>query len=543
MSTSILSLVDETFKATQFRILSVDDDPVNQLVIATCLEPEGYEVVQAMDGFEALNAMKELSAANKLPDLILLDVMMPGMSGFEVCASVRELYPLSIPILMISAKRAKEDVLKGLSNACNDYITKPFDKNELLARIQSKIKLNILKRLRASKVLLPSGVGIELFGVGRTGQVDFPKAVCVYVILCAGDNSGLFKLSSLVKKFDLFTVSDKNTNEMLIVDAYGDKDLKGFFNTVISDLVEFAPKIGVAMGPLKGAIIEPKISANSPGARAFFTVCGDAVDQARKLAMTKSVICSVSVNEEMAHEIEKNPGNLLPKAHGILRYLLTTGLIPSDKDLEISVLDKIKFQHVFNSLDFSGFSVNIKNNPNSVSDETSSIYKMMEIFSVPGKPLQGTESSIKTSLHDLVETAKRSGASEQSILDTLYKSAEIISQLLAATTVANAAASAKSKARKDNLENWRKNALASFDEVSKAASYMAPSLLDLEREQTRKIHLEDKLKHLKQFKDSLNVHLSGISNELAIADKETDLIENEVVKLLGSLYRSTHGTL
>ncbi|KAF4694945.1 hypothetical protein FOZ60_006463 [Perkinsus olseni] len=131
-------------------VLSVDDDPVNQMVmrnqrelsaskpIATCgasdslLTAAGYRVDQAMDGFECL----EYLANNELPNLILLDAVMPGMSG---CV---EDYPPQLPIMMISAKSSTGDVVKGLGFTCNDYLTKPFVKEEVLARIETQVKLN-----------------------------------------------------------------------------------------------------------------------------------------------------------------------------------------------------------------------------------------------------------------------------------------------------------------------------------------------------------------------------------------------------------------
>ena len=123
-------------------ILSVDDDAVNQTVIEILLEGSGYEVIQAMDGVEALEV---LESSDQLPDLILLDVMMPRMSGYEVCRKIREIYPASLPVVMISAKSSKEDIIQGLECQCNDYVTKPFDKDELLARIDILLNLNDLR--------------------------------------------------------------------------------------------------------------------------------------------------------------------------------------------------------------------------------------------------------------------------------------------------------------------------------------------------------------------------------------------------------------
>ncbi len=134
---------DETPDNADKTILSVDDDPVNQMVISSLFEAEGYNVVQAMDGFEALDYMK----SNACPDIVLLDVMMPGLSGYEVLDKLREEYTPELPVIMISAKASLADRVEGLTHFCNDYQTKPFEKNELLQRVASWIAL---RRLIAS---------------------------------------------------------------------------------------------------------------------------------------------------------------------------------------------------------------------------------------------------------------------------------------------------------------------------------------------------------------------------------------------------------
>lgn len=88
-------------------ILSVDDDPVNQMVVSNLLQPLGYELRQAMNGTEAMHL---LSTSDTLPDVILLDCMMPGISGYDVCNSVRKLYGFSIPIIMVSANSSQKQV-------------------------------------------------------------------------------------------------------------------------------------------------------------------------------------------------------------------------------------------------------------------------------------------------------------------------------------------------------------------------------------------------------------------------------------------------
>lgn len=126
----------EGSKATT--ILSVDDDPTNQAVIHKLLSPY-FGIIQAMSGSEALDILHNSPTP---PDFILLDVMMPKMSGLEVCERVREKYPAcDLPIIMVSAKNKPENIVEGLSKGANDYIGKPINKHELLARIRAQLMI------------------------------------------------------------------------------------------------------------------------------------------------------------------------------------------------------------------------------------------------------------------------------------------------------------------------------------------------------------------------------------------------------------------
>ncbi len=126
-------------------ILIVDDEPINLQVISNHLYLQNYHVIQAGNGLEAL-AMLENEVK---PDLILLDIMMPRMTGYEVCQKIREKYHLDeLPILMLTAKNQVQDLVVGLGVGANDYLTKPISKPELLARIKTQIQLCNLESLR-----------------------------------------------------------------------------------------------------------------------------------------------------------------------------------------------------------------------------------------------------------------------------------------------------------------------------------------------------------------------------------------------------------
>ena len=124
----------------EHKILVVDDERINQQVLKNHLRSEGYYVTQAFSGMEAL----KLLAEGEKFDLILLDIMMPKMSGYEVCQKIREKHlPSELPVIMITAKDQVSDLVEGFSSGANDYLAKPFSKGELIARI--RMHLNLLK--------------------------------------------------------------------------------------------------------------------------------------------------------------------------------------------------------------------------------------------------------------------------------------------------------------------------------------------------------------------------------------------------------------
>lgn len=124
-------------------ILIVDDNPENRKVLGTLLVNEGYEVGVANDGAQALEFLK-----NSIPDLVLLDVMMPELSGFEVCEKMKadRLYR-HIPVIFLTAKTSTEDIVRGFDVGGVDYVQKPFNSRELLARVRTHIELKTLQGL------------------------------------------------------------------------------------------------------------------------------------------------------------------------------------------------------------------------------------------------------------------------------------------------------------------------------------------------------------------------------------------------------------
>jgi signal transduction histidine kinase/class 3 adenylate cyclase/ActR/RegA family two-component response regulator len=123
----------------KFNLLIVDDDPINLQVLNNHLSMQNYSVIQALNGEQALSAIE----SGQHFDLIILDVMMPRMSGYEVCATLRKKYPShELPVVMLTAKNQVSDLITGFQFGANDYLSKPFSKDELLTRIKSHINLS-----------------------------------------------------------------------------------------------------------------------------------------------------------------------------------------------------------------------------------------------------------------------------------------------------------------------------------------------------------------------------------------------------------------
>ena len=182
---------------TPARILVVDDRPEGRKLLALRLQHEGYAVQQAGSGPEALAL-----AAAAAPDLVLLDVLMPGMDGFEVCRRLRAMPELrAVPVIMVTALEATDDCVRGLEAGADDFIIKPFKPAELQARVRSLLRVKSLfdegQRQRAAlaewSATLEQRVAEGVVEVARLSRLKrfFSPRLAARLVAEAGDTAWL----------------------------------------------------------------------------------------------------------------------------------------------------------------------------------------------------------------------------------------------------------------------------------------------------------------------------------------------------------------
>ena len=182
------------------RVLVVDDDPALAEMLTIVLRGEGFDTAVVGDGTRALPAVRELR-----PDVVLLDLMLPGMNGIDVCRAIRS--ESGVPIVMLTAKSDTVDVVLGLESGADDYVVKPFKPKELVARMRA--------RLRRGEDVAP-----EVLTIGPTGNqitIDVPA----HTVNRNGDE---VKLTPL--EFDLLVALARKprqvfTREVLLEQVWG----------------------------------------------------------------------------------------------------------------------------------------------------------------------------------------------------------------------------------------------------------------------------------------------------------------------------------
>ena len=181
------------------RVLIVEDEANLMLGLRNSCEYDGYDVVVASDGVEAIN-----KACDTKPDIILLDLMLPKISGLEVCRTLRS-RGISVPIIMLTARSQEIDKVVGLETGADDYVTKPFGLNELLARIRAHLR-------RASKQV----IDIEVYRFGDI-ELDLKR----YIARKGDRNLELTPREFKILKFFIVHRENVVTREQLLNEVWG----------------------------------------------------------------------------------------------------------------------------------------------------------------------------------------------------------------------------------------------------------------------------------------------------------------------------------
>jgi diguanylate cyclase (GGDEF)-like protein len=244
------------FEHNTYKILIVDDDITNLHVLINYIESkDNFEVITAESGFESLELIQEQGPF----DIILLDVMMPKMSGYEVCRRIRTKYSLfELPIIMLTAKNQPKDIVEGFESGANDYLVKPFDYHELHARIKTPIILkyaiqnlitNTLKFEIEKKQRLLSETLKEI-SEALTSTLNIEEVLCrlidsvknmVYydsaLILIGEQNKmNIKRYRSPIPKEKFFQHIDDLKNNESLYDFFKDKDLLSSCNDNLFEL-------------------------------------------------------------------------------------------------------------------------------------------------------------------------------------------------------------------------------------------------------------------------------------------------------------------
>jgi class 3 adenylate cyclase len=150
------------------KVLVVDDTPANVKLLADLLAVKGYEVIRAASGEEALTKI-----ATSVPDIVLLDVMMPGMNGFDVCRAIRaDPRTVALPVVLVTALDASAERIKGLEAGADDFLSKPVNQVELLARVRSLLRVKTLyDQLAALNAELEKRVAEQVGELERLGRL------------------------------------------------------------------------------------------------------------------------------------------------------------------------------------------------------------------------------------------------------------------------------------------------------------------------------------------------------------------------------------
>jgi adenylate cyclase len=277
-------------------ILAVDDEPANLALLNKLLKHQGYDVLEALDGRAAIAAIAEHA-----PDLVCLDVMMPGLDGVEVCQRLRrQPEHAGLPILLLTALNRPEDKARGLEAGANDFLSKPFDESELAARLRSLLRTRALQNRLA-----------ELLGLYVSDSVAAEVLRDPFAVSLGGDRRHVSTLFADVRGYT--AMAEQHPPEQAL-------DLLNHYLTIVSDAVErhggtVADLLGDGVFAFFGA---PVTHSNDP-------------ERAVRAALEMQ-------SEVMLMEIPTMPGVRLQTGIGITSGQVIAGNVGSERRMHYAVV-------------------------------------------------------------------------------------------------------------------------------------------------------------------------------------------------------------
>jgi two-component system sensor histidine kinase ChiS len=333
--------LEKASRHPMYRLLVVDDDGMNRAVLRNFLEGHPYIITEASSGSEAL----DLFYSGQNFDAVLLDVMMPGMTGYEVCRHIRKTHDISLlPVIMLTAKQQAQDIVEGFEAGANDYLLKPIHRDELFARMNTHLKVS--KRSLAMKRFVPEDI-ISLLGYEDLADVNLGDAVEQTLAIVFADIRGFTSTIENMPPADTFSW----LNRCYAILGPEIRRAQGFIDKYIGDAIlalfpqgpEGAVQAAIAMqkglaatdnywlgmgihsGPtMIGTLGEPE--------RFEATVLSDAVNVASRIEMiSKALEVRVVASEDLKKSLQNSnqwtwrylgPFQLKGRSHSVTLYEL-----------------------------------------------------------------------------------------------------------------------------------------------------------------------------------------------------------------------------
>lgn len=225
------------------RILAVDDDPINLQILANHLSLQNVSITKVTNGSQAIAEIKKADESGKAFDLVLLDIMMPRMSGYEVCKILRKKFtPDKLPIMLLTAKNKVDDLVVGLDSGANDYLAKPFRKKELIAKVNTQLDLKFLadKQRKSEKEIIKLNEDLESKIEVRTAElVASNKSLNSFAYMVSHDlRSPIIQIINMSKMLKKSLPADLSENSLEFLELIIKKGNKT--SVLINDLLNFS---------------------------------------------------------------------------------------------------------------------------------------------------------------------------------------------------------------------------------------------------------------------------------------------------------------